>query len=175
MWQTLATVVRGWCLASLGKPDEGIAQLQKCVMLWRSFGAEVGMPLFLTFLADAYGNAGQADEGLKQIAEAAHSIEVRNERVYEAEMHRIQGELFRSMRKIAAAEASFKEGLAVAHRQSAKLFELRLAISLARLRRDQGKRDEAREHLGPVYGWFTEGFETRDLKEAKALLEELAT
>jgi tetratricopeptide (TPR) repeat protein len=80
MFQVLASVVRGWCVASLGKPDEGIKQLQECVMQWRSFGAEVGIPLFLTFLADAYGKAGRPEEGLKQIAEAARSIEVRRER-----------------------------------------------------------------------------------------------
>jgi hypothetical protein len=174
MWQVLATVVRGWCVASLGKPDEGTTQLQECVTLWRSFGAEVGMPLFLTFLADAYGKAGQPEEGLKQIAEAARSMEVRNERVCEAEMRRIQGELFRSMQKVSAAEASFREGIAVARRQSAKLFELRSAMSMARLWRDQGKLDEARKLLAPVYGWFTEGFDTLDLGEAKALLEQLA-
>jgi predicted ATPase len=174
MWQTLAMVVRGWCLASLGKPDEGITQLQKCVTLWRSFGAEVGMPLFLTFLADAYGKAARPDEGLTQIEEAARLIEVRNERVYEAEMHRIQGELFRSMKKVPAAEASFREAITVARRQSAKLFELRSAMSMARLWCDQGKRDETRELLAPIYGWFTEGFDTLDLKGAKLLLDELS-
>ena len=101
-------------------------------------------------------------------------MEVRNERIYEAEMHRTEGELFRSMGKVAAAEDSFRKGLASARGQSAKLFELRAATSLASLLRDQGKRDEARELLAPVYRWFTEGFDTRDLKEAKALLEELA-
>ena len=175
MFEVLAKVVRGWCVASLGKPDEGIAQLQHCVTLWRSFGAEVGVPLFLTFLADAYGKAGRPEEGLKQIAEAARSIEVRNERVYESEMHRIQGELFRTMQEVSAAEASFRQGIAVARRQSAKLFELRAAMSMARLWRDQGKQEEVRELLTPVYGWFTEGFDTRDLKEAKALLDDLAS
>jgi predicted ATPase len=175
MFQVLASVVRGWCVASLGKPDEGIKQLQECVMQWRSFGAEVGIPLFLTFLADAYGKAGRSEEGLKQIAEAARSIEVRRERVYEAEMHRIQGELFRSMKKVSAAEASFREAITVARRQSAKLFELRSAMSMARLWCDQGKREEDRELLAPVYGWFTEGFDTRDLKEAKTLLDALTS
>ena len=175
MFEVLATVVRGWCVACLGQPDEGIAQLQHCVTLWRSFGAEVGVPLFLTFLADAYGKAGRPEEGLKQIAEAARSIEVRNERVYESEMHRIQGELFRTMQEISAAEVSFRQGIAVARRQNAKLFELRSVMSMAGLWRDQGKRDEARDLLAPVYGWFTEGFDTLDLKEAKNLLDALAS
>jgi predicted ATPase len=100
---------------------------------------------------------------------------VRNERVYEAEMHRFQGELFRSMQKVSAAEASFREAVTVARRQSAKLFELRATMSMARLWRDQGKREEARELLAPVYGWFTEGFDTLDLKEGKALLDELSS
>ena len=98
---------------------------------------------------------------------------MRNERIYEAEIHRVQGELLRSMQKVSAAEDSFSKGLAVARRQSAKLFELRAAISLARLWRSQGKPRQARELLAPVYGWFTEGFDTLDLKEAKALLNEL--
>ena len=89
-------------------------------------------------------------------------------------MHRIQGELFRALQKVSAAEASFREALTVARRQSAKLFELRAATCLASLWRNQGKRDQARELLAPVYSWFTEGFDTRDLKEAKALLDELA-
>jgi predicted ATPase len=143
--------------------------------MWRSSGAEIGIPMFLTFLADAYGRATRPEEGLEQIAEAVRSMEVRNERIYEAEMHRIQGELLCSMQKISAAEDSFSEALAVARRQSAKLFELRAATRLARLWRSQGKPQQARELLAPVYGWFTEGFDTRDLKEAKALLDELGT
>jgi predicted ATPase len=128
---------------------------------------------FLTFLADAYGKAGRPEEGLKQIAEAARSTEVRNERVYEAEMHRIQGELSAPWARSPLLKTVSGKGSPL-RRQSAKLFELRAATGLACLWRDQGKRDEARELLAPVYGWFTEGFDTRDLKEAKALLEELA-
>jgi predicted ATPase len=129
----------------------------------------------LTLLADAYGRAGQPEEGLKQLVEAELSMQIRNERVYETELHRIRGELLTSVRDFASAEDSFREAIAVAQRQSAKLFELRAATRLACLRRDQGKRNEARELLAPVYGWFTEGFDTRDLKEAKALLEELSS
>ena len=102
-------------------------------------------------------------------------MQIRNERVYETELHRMRGELLMSIRDFAGAEASFREAIAVAQRQSAKLFELRSAMSMARLWRDQGKRDEARELLAPVYGWFTEGFDTLDLKEAKALLDELSS
>jgi predicted ATPase len=175
MFQLLATMGRGWCLAALGQPEVGIAQLQQGVTLWRSSGAEVGIPFMLTLLADAYGRAGQPEEGLKQLVEAELSMQIRNERVYETELHRIRGELLTSVRDFASAEDSFREAIAVAQRQSAKLFELRAATRLACLRRDQGKRNEARELLAPVYGWFTEGFDTRDLKEAKALLEELSS
>jgi predicted ATPase len=99
-------------------------------------------------------------------------MEARNERIYEAEMHRVRGELLGSIGEIAAAEDSFGEALAVARRQSSKLFELRAATGLARLWRDQGKRQQAHDLLAPVYGWFTEGFDALDLKEAKALLEQ---
>jgi predicted ATPase len=95
--------------------------------------------------------------------------------VYEAELHRTRGELLISVRDFEGAEASFREAIAVARRQNAKLWELRAAMSMARLWRDQGKRDQARDLLAPVYGWFTEGFDTRDLKEAKALLDELSS
>ena len=173
MFQLLATIVRGWCLAVLGRPQEGIAQVQQGVSIWRSSGAEVGVPFMLTLLADAYGRAGQPEEGLKQLIEAERSMEIRNERVYETELHRIRGKLLISVRDFAGAEESFREAIAVAQRQCAKLFELRAAMSMARLWRDQGKRDAARDLLAPVYGWFTEGFDTLDLKEAKALLDEL--
>ena len=171
----MATMVRGWCLAALGQPEVGIGQLQQGVSLWRSSGAEVGVPFMLTLLADAYGKAGQPKEGLKQLVEAELSMQIRNERVYETEMHRIRGELLISISDFVAAEHSFGEAPSVARRQSAKLFELRAAMSMARLWRDQGKREEARELLAPVYGWFTEGFDTRDLKEAKGLLDTLTS
>jgi predicted ATPase len=175
MFQLLATMVRGWCLAVVGQPEVGIAQLQQGVSLWRSSGAEVGVPFMLTLLADAYGRAGQPEEGLKQLVEASRSMQIRNERVYETELHRIRGELLISVRDFAGAEESFREAIEVAQRQSTKLSELRAAMSMARLWRDQGKREAARDLLAPVYGWFTEAHSTRDLKEAKALLEELAS
>jgi predicted ATPase len=129
----------------------------------------------LTLLSDAYSKAGQPEEGLKQLVEAEVSMQIRNERVYETELHRVRGELLISVRDFAGAEDSLREAISVAQRQSAKLFELRAAMSLARLWRGQGKQDEARDLLAPVYGWFTEGFDTRDLKEAKALLDDLAS
>src|SRR6516225_11227117 len=114
--------------------------------------------------------AYHGERGLNRLAEAAKIVEVTQERWAEAEMHRLRGTLLLSMNKHAEAENSYRQALSVAQRQSAKFWELRAAKSMARLWRDQGKRDKARDLLAPVYGWFTEGFATRDLKEAKALL-----
>jgi predicted ATPase len=126
-------------------------------------------------LARAYGDNGQFDNAWRCIGEAVTVIENAKERWYEAEVHRTAGEvaLKSPKRDAAKAEAHFERALAVARQQQAKSWELRAAMSMARLWRDQGKRDEARELLAPVYGWFTEGFDTLDLKEAKALLDEL--
>ena len=132
------------------------------------------LPFCLMTLAEACGQAGQPEEGLKRIVEAADLVETTKERWAEAEIHRMRGTLLLSMREDAAAEDSYRRALAVARQQQAKFWELRAALSLARLWRDQGKVQQARELLAPVYGWFTEGFDTRDLKEAKALLGDLA-
>jgi predicted ATPase len=140
----------------------------------RAAGANLLLPFFLTTLAELYGMAGQPDEGLKRLAEAAEMIERTQERWPEAETHRLRGALLLSMNDHAAAEQSYHQALAVARHQNAKLWELRAATSLARLWRDQGKSTEAHDLLAPVYGWFTEGFKTPVLQEAKALLDELA-
>jgi predicted ATPase len=108
------------------------------------------------------------------LSEALAAVEDMDERMFEAELHRIIGDALLSMQRQGEAEVEFTRALEIAYRQQAKSWELRAAMSLARLWRDQGKRDEARDLLAPVYGWFTEGFDTLDLKEAKALLDELA-
>jgi predicted ATPase len=126
-------------------------------------------------LAEVCGRAGQPEEGLKRLAEAAELVETTKERWAEAEIHRMRGTLLLSMHEEALAEDSYRRALAVARVQQAKSWELRAAMSMARLWRDQGERKEARDLLAPVYGWFTEGFDTLDLKEAKALLDELAS
>ena len=138
-------------------------------------GCNILRPFFLVVLAQLYEKAGQPEEGLNRLVEAARLVETTQERWAEAEMHRLWGTLLLSMSKHAEAENSYRQALSVAQRQSAKLWELRAAMSMARLWRDQGKRDEARELLAAVYVWFTEGFDTLDLKEAKALLDELAS
>jgi predicted ATPase len=117
--------------------------------------------------------AGQPEEGLDRLVEAAKFVGTTQARWAEAEMHRLRGTLLLSKHEHAGAEDSYGHALAVARRQSAKFWELRAAVDLARLWRDQGKRTEARDLLAPIYGWFTEGFDTLDLKEAKALLDEL--
>jgi predicted ATPase len=141
---------------------------------WRTAGNKFRSPAYLTALADAYGMAGQPREGLDRLAEAAILIETTQERSIESEMHRVRGTLLLSMDQRDAAEDSYRRALAVARRQRARFFELRAGMSLARLWRDQGKRNEAHDLLAPIYGWFTEGFDTPVLQDAKALLNQLA-
>ena len=126
--------------------------------------------LHLVLLADSYRRAGRLNEGLAALDELERLIEATHVRHHEALLHLIRGDLLIGLDELPAVRASFQK----ATRQSAKLYELRAATSLARLWRDQGKRNEARDLLAPIYGWFTEGFDTPDLKEAKALLDELA-
>jgi predicted ATPase len=173
-WVPIGTIMRGWCLGALGKAAEGIPLILQGIAIARSAGVNLLSSFVLTTLAQTYERAGQPQEGLNRLAEAVKLVESTHERWAEAEMHRTRGRLLLSLQKHAAAEHSYAQGLAVARGQSAKFWELRAAVDLGRLWCDQGKRDEARDLLAPVYGWFTEGFDTLDLKEAKALLDELA-
>jgi predicted ATPase len=136
----------------------------------------MGLLRQLTRLAEAYGNSGQAEAGLVVLAEALAVMDTTGDRRYEAEMYRLQGEflLQQAVPDTLQAEACFQQALAVARRQQARSLELRAAMSLSRLWQRQGKRDDARELLAPIYGWFTEGFDTADLQEARALLDVLA-
>ena len=142
-------------------------------MAWQSANATVWLPKLLSDQGSAYADVGQFNEAWASLAQALRRIETTNERWCEAEAHRIAGEIARKSPELDAAKAEsyFDHALTVARKQQAKSWELRAAMSLARLWRDQGKVRQARELLAPVYGWFTEGFETRDLKEAKALLD----
>jgi predicted ATPase len=139
-------------------------------------GSNTVWAVVLILLARAYAELGQFDDAWRCIGEAMTAIETTKERWYEAEIHRTAGEIALKSPEPDAAKAQtyFERALAVARAQRAKSWELRAAMSIARLKRGQGKRDEARDLLAPVYGWFTEGFDTLDLKEAKALLDELA-
>jgi predicted ATPase len=165
---------RGWCLAVLGHPDDGIPLLTTGLADLRQVGYIVDMPGHLTRLAEAYGVAGQPEVALEHLAEAERLAETTQVRWVQAETRRLRGNLqMMSTGDRVAAEASFRDAIAVAQCQGAKLFELRASTSLARLWRDRGKRTEADELLAPVYAWFTEGFDAPDLIEAKALLAEL--
>jgi predicted ATPase/class 3 adenylate cyclase len=172
----LGTVLRGWALAAQGQSDAGIVQMCEGMAACRTTGAEADRPYYLALVAEAYGRGRRYDEGLAMLEEALALVDQPEECYWETEIHRLKGELLlaRSAEHQAEAEACFHEALAVARRQEAKSLELRAATSLARLWQQQGKRAEAHALLAPVYGWFTEGFDTADLQEAKALLDALA-
>jgi predicted ATPase len=159
-----------------GQAKEGIEQMYQGLRAHRATGAEAGRPYFLALLAEAHGTLGKPEEGLTVLAEALVHVEHSGERYYEAEIHRLKGELLlqQSSDNAPEVESCFHHALDIARNQQAKALELRAATSLARLWQQQGKRQEAHDLLAPVYYWFTEGFETADLKDAKALLDELA-
>jgi predicted ATPase len=141
----------------------------------RTTGAKGLVPYWLALLAEACGRVGQVDEGLHLLAEALIVADHNAERWYEAELYRLKGELLlaQSPHQQPDAEACFQHALDISSAQHAKSWELRAAMSLSRLWQQQGKRDDARALLAPIYGWFTEGFDTADLQEARTLLEEL--
>ena len=171
------TVLRGWMLTELGKSDEGIAQILEGMSALQVRGASIWLPYWLTVLAEVYGRAGRIAEGLGALARAMAAIRDTGERWWEAESHRVEGELLLGPKPdpsaLSAAEARFLRARDVARAQGSKSLELRAAVSLGRLWHRQGKVDEARGMLGEVYGWFTEGFDTTDMKEARALLNTL--
>ena len=162
-------------MCALGQVNDGLALLTEGLSVIRATGTVLSVPFLLGLLADAHLRLGQPMEGLSCMAEAAQLVDVTSERREEAHLHRLRGDLLDATGDHTGAEQSYERALAISRRQGAKVFELRAATSLARLRRDQDKPKEARELLAPVYGWFTEGFDTRDLKEAKALLDELSS
>ena len=168
-------IYRGWSMSALGEPEEGYASIARGLSMHRATGSVIYTAFALTLLAEACNRLGRTTEGLSYLTEAEQIIETTNDAFHEAELHRVRGDLLNANGDVAGAERSYQQAIAVAKRQSAKIFELRASTSLARLWRDQGKRDEARDLLAPVYGWFTEGFDTPDLKEAKALLDELVS
>jgi predicted ATPase len=160
-------------LTVLGQAQEGLALLTQGLAAMRATGAVVRTSILLIWLAEACARLGHPDAGLNCLAEAARIVETTDERVGEAELHRLRGDLLNATGDRSAAERNYRQALAVAERQNAKLFQLRASISLARVWRDQCKRAEARDLLAPIYAWFTEGFDAPDLIEAKALLQEL--
>jgi class 3 adenylate cyclase/predicted ATPase len=176
LWLVQGKVLRGWALADQGQGAEGIVQMRDGLAAWRATGAELGRPYYLALLAEGCANMGQIDEGLSALAEALAAMHKHGEWYCAAELYRLKGELLlaRSAGHHAEVQACFDQALEVARRQQAKSLELRVALSLARLWRSQGKRKQARQLLADIYSWFTEGFDAADLREAKALLEELS-
>ncbi len=193
LWLAAGTILQGWALAVQGQGEEGIAQLRQGLDAFRALGQELTQSHILALLAEAYGKTGQMDKGLAALGEALDFVDRTGERFYEAELYRLKGELMlqakvkTSLGQVktsqdksenrdpeSGAEECFQKAIEIARRQSAKSLELRAVMSLSRLWEQQGKKDEARQMLAEIYGWFTEGFGTADLREAKALLEELS-
>ena len=175
-WAAAGTILRGWALAMRGQGEEGMAQVRQGITAYRATGAALLVPYYCTVLADVAAHLGDTEDGLQALAEAYALVEQHEERWWEAEITRLRGVLLLRQPETpqAEAEAWLQRALDVARHQEAKSLELRAAMSLARLWQQQGKRTEAHDLLAKVYGWFTEGFDTADLQEAKTLLEALA-
>jgi predicted ATPase len=174
LYVSYGRLLHGWALMAQGQRNEGLDQMRQGLTVYQAT-ATSWWPYFLALLAEGYEQLGAADESLRVLTEALTAVQHTGECVWEAELHRLKGELLRtsSVEQSTEAESCFRQAIEIAHRQQAKSLELRAAMSLARLWQQQGKRPEAQALLAPVYGWFTEGFDTADLQEAKALLEEL--
>jgi predicted ATPase len=173
-WLAMASAIHGWALAMQGQSEQGIAELRQGIdaeQNQKSF-----QPYLLGLLAEAYGESGHAEKGLPPLAEAIDLMDTLGLRIYGAELHLLKGKLLlkQAVPNISEAETCFHDALERARAQQAKAWELRAATSLARLWQSQNKRQEAYDLLAPVYEWFTEGFDTADLQEAKALLAELS-
>ena len=181
LWLGMGTAMRGWALTEQEQADEGIAQMRQGIATWRTTGADMGVPFMLGTLAEACGKVGRTEEGLTLLSEASAMVCKNEEHGTEPWLYVVKGELLLACvgaincahTNEAEAEDCFQHALELARRQSAKSLELRAATSLSRLWLRQGKKDEARQRLSEIYGWFTEGFDTADLKEAKALLESM--
>jgi predicted ATPase len=175
-WAALGTSLRGWALAMQGQGEAGLAQLRQGIAAYRATGGALFVPFWCTVLAEVCDHLGHPEEGLQALAEAHTLVEQHEERWWEAEICRLRGVLLLRQPGTppAEAEAWLRRALDVTRRQEAKSLELRAAMSLARLWQQQGKRTEAYELFAPIYGWFTEGFDTADLQEAEALLAALS-
>jgi predicted ATPase len=175
------THLRGWALADQGQREEGTVQLRQGLAAYQATRSELFQPYFLALLAEVYGKVGQVEEGLSVVAEALAAVEKTEERWCEAELYRLRGELTlatSSVQRLGSsvqkeAEGYFLKAIEIARQQQARSWELRATTSLARLWQQQGKHHEARSLLAEIYGWFTEGLDTKDLQEANALLTEL--
>jgi predicted ATPase len=175
LWLAGGMLLQGWALTMQGRWEEGIAQMRQGLTDWRATGAELWQPFFLALLADAYARAGQIDAGLGAVDEALALIRTTGECWWEAEIYRLKGEGLR--RQVVPdeqqADVCFRQALDTARQQQTKSLELRAAMSLSRLWQHQGQRGKAQRLLVESYAWFTEGFDTADLQEAKVLLDTL--
>jgi predicted ATPase len=176
LWLAWGTIMQGWALVEQGQEAEGIGLMRHGIAAYRGTGVEVAQPYWLALLAEAYREGGQAEEGLSVVAEALETVRKHEERYYEAELYRLKGELIltRFREHHAEAETCFRQANDIACVQQAISLELRAVLSLSRLWRDRGRREGARQLLAEIYSWFTEGFDTAGLQEARALLEAIA-
>jgi predicted ATPase len=172
-WQAQAKIYQGWITAKGGDPENGLFAIHEGLAASRAAGARIWMPRHLAVEAQVETLRGEFDTAITLLKEALAKSRERGEHWYDGELHRLLGELLLKMDRREDGELEFSRALTVARDQQARMWELRAAASLARLRRDQRCHAEARDLLAPVYGWFTEGFDTPDLKEARTLLEEL--
>jgi class 3 adenylate cyclase/predicted ATPase len=181
-WLGQGTVLQGWARAEQGQVEEGITQIRQGLATYQAIGVGIFQSYHLVLLAEAYGKVGQAEDGLAVLAEALTVVDTSGERFYEAELYRLRGELTlaqSSVQRLASsvqkeAEEYFHKAIEIAQRQQAKSLELRAVMSLSRLWQQQGKKEAAHRMLAEIYGWFTEGFDTKDLQEAEALLAKLS-
>jgi class 3 adenylate cyclase/predicted ATPase len=176
LWKALGMMEKGCVLALSGNASEAFQMIASGITTYRSTGSRVYLPFFWSHLSWAHAELGQFDDAWRCICEATTAVETTKERWFEAEINRIKGEIALKLPKLGSSQAEkyFERALAVARAQQAKSWELRAAMSMARLLHDQGMREKARALLAPIYDWFTEGFDTRDLKQAKALLVEIS-
>jgi predicted ATPase len=176
-WEAAGRIWSGWAAVAQGQGVAGMTQLRQGVAAWQDTGATLALPQYQILLAEAYGQVGQPDRGLTVLTEALELVGHTGERLWKAELYRLQGQLLLAHTRDnrPEAETCLRAALAIARSQQARSWELRAATSLARLWQEQGKRGAACELLTPVYGWFTEGFDTQDLQEAKALLVDLTS
>ena len=174
-WAAAGTILRGWALAMQGQGEAGMAQVCQGIAAYRATEAPLLVAYYCTLLAEVSAHLGHPEDGLQALVEAHTLMEQREERWWEAEVCRLRGVLLlrQTMPQQEEAETWLQRALDVARHQQAKSLELRAAMSLARLWQQQGKTTAAYQLLAPIYGWFTEGFDTADLQEARVLLEEL--
>ena len=175
-WVVHHMMLQDYCMAESSERENAINQLCWSLSAWQDTGALLALPYYLALLAEVYETANRPDEGLAAVHEALNIVDKTGERWFEAELYRLTGELLlkQSVPDVTQAEAAFQQALDIARSQQAKSWELRAAMSLSRLWQQQGKRRDAYDLLAPVYTWFTEGFDTADLIEAKSLLDELS-